>query len=299
MPANNLAKALADSPVLRGIVAKYGPPSEWPDQADGSSTPLQTANSERSASCRRCQGTSWVNRPEPKVPPATCRIPDHDHAREYCPTMNYRAVPCPECSAEDTSERTETLWRLSGVDLFEQERCTFARFDLAANPEMAGARNAARIWSEGDGRPFLVLWSEVKGLGKTHLAIAAAGGCIARGESVAYLVWPRYLDELRETMRRPNEGDERPPSLLAARRRAESYPAVILDDVAADKGSEWADEQLLSIVNERWRRGLRTLVTTNTDPSRLEERTRSRLMDARLSLVVACRGQDYRARRFA
>lgn len=203
---------------------------------------------------------------------------------------------------EPAEERVERLWRLSGIDEFERERCTFGAFELAANPEMDAAHEAAAAWGRGDGKPTLLLVGAERGIGKTHLAIAAARACIEREEPVAYLVVPKFLDDLRATQRPwiapspDNPAPVQPARLEDVRRRAECYPSIILDDFGADRGTDWAAEQLFTVTNERWRKGLRTLVTTNVTPDRIEARTRSRLVDWQRSAVVPCRGDDYRLR---
>ena len=201
----------------------------------------------------------------------------------------YRAAPCPACTttAPDADD-TDTLWRLSGVSDPERLRCTLMTWNRAV-PGMRAAFAAAADWGQGKGPPFLLLSSAQRGVGKTHLAIAAAAECIARGGAVRYLIVPQYLDALRSTQR-----PDATTRLDDARRPAETYPALVLDDLGAGRPTDWAEEQLFTIVNERWRRELRTFVTTNVAADAIEPRTRSRLTDARLGRVVVGTGSDYR-----
>jgi chromosomal replication initiation ATPase DnaA len=266
----NMGEALAKLPAIKLLIEKYGPVESWTAQ-----TPT-TPSSSASTTCERCQDQGYLNRPE-------------DNPNASVPI--YRAVPCPDCHEGRAAvlAQTERRWDMSGISVDERQRCTFPGFALHANPQMAPARNAALAWGRGDGPPFVVLTSSTRGLGKTHLAIAAAGTCIDRGQHVFYAVTPRFLDRLRATF-----GSESTERLLAVRGAAEAADALVLDDLGAGKSTEWADEQLFSILDWRWSRRQRTLLTTNLQPDQLEERIASRICDRTASLVLACAGRDYR-----
>src|SRR5215831_5102828 len=239
---------LADGlkPILTSLQKKHGPLRSWP-------TPQASA----SPRCARCQDQRWTLRPEPN-PVATVPI--------------YRAVRCSDCGDRATDEDvdiTESLWRISGISPRERQRCTLAGFDRRLNPEMRSAFAAAADWGQGRAPPFLLLSGPARGIGKTHLAIAAAAECIARGVAVRYAVVVRLLAELRATQR---PGSER--SLEQVRRPYETYPALVLDDLGNGDGSEWAHAQLFDLVNERWRQELPTLVTSNVRAEQDRKSTR-------------------------
>lgn len=262
----DIATGLA--PIIQHLETKYGPRANWPSPTD-SDVPKPY--------CPSCGDQGFVYR-----------------TRDIASPDFGKAFPCTACDGSETADdRTDRLWRISGIGNREKALCTFSAFDIAVNPDMRPAFMAAQKWGVGDGPPFLVLCGLV-GRGKTHLALAAASACITRGEAVAYHIVPNFLQALRDTMR-PARDDEPPPrSLSEVRRRAERYPAVILDDLGANKATDWADEQLYSVVNERWREARRTIITSNVPAARLEERLRSRILDTALSTVVECAGVDYR-----
>ncbi len=271
----DLAKAMAGIPAIQLLEEKYGPMASWPKpsaNAAGSSMPAS------SPTCRSCRDQGWILRP-------------YENPNASLP--NQRAIPCPDCGEGEAARiaQAERVWAVSGISAEERARCTFARFRLDQNPPMAAAWHAARRWSTGDGPPFLVLSGSTRGLGKTHLAIAAGGACITRGLHVTYAVVPRFLDRLRATY-----GQESTEGLLAVRGEAEAADALVLDDLGASKATEWANEQLFTVLDWRWSRSLRTLITSNLRPTELEERVASRICDRSLSLVIACSGNDYRLR---
>jgi DNA replication protein DnaC len=102
------------------------------------------------------------------------------------------------------------------------------------------------------------------GTGKTSLAMLVAQAADDAGRSVAVYSVPQLLSEIRGTYDRDSTG-----SYLDLFGRLCTVELLILDDLGAEKSSEWVLEQLYSIVNERWQSSGSVLVTTNApDPRR-------------------------------
>lgn len=204
-----------------------------------------------------------------------------------------RAVTCVGCNGLGSREAYLAYSRVyAGIPLRVWTECSFATFD----PHRAGADNsaakfAAFNWAD-EGlqvEPFLVL-SGSYGVGKSHLATAAARKLIEAGVHLLRVYsLPRLLDELRATQR---EGATR--SLDALRLEIADEPVLILDDLGAERRTDFGDEQLAAIIDHRWQNGMRTLITTNVAPAALEPRVRSRILDSRLSRVVPLSGPDQR-----
>ena len=103
------------------------------------------------------------------------------------------------------------------------------------------------------------------GTGKTSLAMLVAQAADAAGRSVAVYSVPHLLAEIRGTYDRDTSGY----SYLDLFDRLCTVELLVLDDLGAEKTSEWVLEQLYSIVNERWQSSGSVLVTTNApDPTR-------------------------------
>ena len=103
------------------------------------------------------------------------------------------------------------------------------------------------------------LWFEGPvGTGKTSLAILVAKAAKDAGRSYAVYPVPRLLAEIKRTFDR-DSGD----NYLAFFRRLCSVDVLVLDDLGAEKQTEWVLEQLYSIVNERWQDRRSIVVTTN------------------------------------
>jgi DNA replication protein DnaC len=100
------------------------------------------------------------------------------------------------------------------------------------------------------------------GTGKTSLAILVAKAVKDAGRSYAVYPVPRLLAEIKRTFDR-----DASDSYLGFFRRLCTVDLLVLDDLGAEKQTEWVLEQLYSIVNERWQDRRSIVVTTNVpDP---------------------------------
>ncbi len=116
------------------------------------------------------------------------------------------------------------------------------------------------------------------GTGKTSLAMLISKAAIEAGRSVAVYSVPHLLADIKETY---EDGSGR--SYLELFRRLCAVDLLHLDDLGAEKRTEWVLEQLYSIVNERWQDERSIVVTTNlTDLDELREQVGSRTV-SRLS----------------
>lgn len=199
--------------------------------------------------------------------------------------------PCPECRDE---RRKARLYVASGIpDIYwpgGAEPATFATFDLSLNPEMQRPYEVAREYYREDALPWLVLVGPA-GNGKTHLSKAIAITFMERLAPVRFWVVPAFLDRLRATFApdSPRDFDQEMAAL------AYLPDLVVMDDYGAQSPTPWANERLYLVLNMRYDRRLRTVITCNK-PAALErdERVRSRLYDTRVCQVVHCKGEDVR-----
>jgi DNA replication protein DnaC len=102
------------------------------------------------------------------------------------------------------------------------------------------------------------------GTGKTTLALLVAKAARDAGRSVAVYSMPLLFAELRNTF-----GEDSEDTHLAFFRRLSEVDLLVLDDVGAERQTEWVLEQLYSLVNERWQDQRSIVVTSNVpDPYR-------------------------------
>jgi len=117
------------------------------------------------------------------------------------------------------------------------------------------------------------------GTGKTSLAMLVARAAEKAGRSVAIYPVTRLLAEIRHTFDSQSGG-----SYMQLYRRVCSVDLLQLDDLGAERPTDWVREQLFSIVNDRWQDQRSIVVTTNVlDLDALREqvgaRTVSRLLE--------------------
>jgi DNA replication protein DnaC len=96
------------------------------------------------------------------------------------------------------------------------------------------------------------------GTGKTSLAMLVSKAALEAGRSVAIYSMPRLLSDIKETYE-----DRSETTYMQLFERLASVDLLHIDDLGAEKRTEWVLEQLYSIVNERWQNERSIVVTTN------------------------------------
>jgi DNA replication protein DnaC len=116
------------------------------------------------------------------------------------------------------------------------------------------------------------------GTGKTTLAMLVSKAALKAGRSVAIYSLPRLLNEIRETA----HGAER--SHVDLLDRLTAVDLLHIDDVGAERTTDWVLEELYSIVNARYEDERSMVITTNILDrealcEQISERTVSRLTE--------------------
>ena len=230
----------------------------------------------------------WTPRPpEPEV----CSI---------CKGAGYLRIPaltglseirqCECLRSEVAARRAETALDLSNLSAVAH--LTFEAFDATVPGVSIAYRDAKRYAENPVG--WLVLFGNV-GTGKTHLAASIGHVLLSAGRPVVFQITPRLLDHLRATFS--------PESTVGFDDTFEALKAVevlILDDLGAERATEWATEKLFQLVDHRYINRLPLVVTTNKRPEQFAgeagKRIASRLFDQGISTAVAMAGADYRQR---
>lgn len=129
------------------------------------------------------------------------------------------------------------------------------------------------------------------GCGKTHLAVAIMRHVLERFEAPSLFV---TVPGLLEAERRSYDGDGATGSIETAK----NAELLILDDLGAERGTEWTQEKLFYLINHRYAQGLPIVATTNFElqeaAQRIGPRSMSRLAERCTWLLVE--GEDYRLR---
>jgi DNA replication protein DnaC len=117
------------------------------------------------------------------------------------------------------------------------------------------------------------------GTGKTTLAMLVSKAALDTGHSVAIYSVPHLLAEIRDTY----DTDPGERSYMEFFRRLVAVDLLHLEDLGAEKRTDWVLEQLYSLINERYEEERSIVVTTNLSQRELEEqigqRTVSRIVE--------------------
>lgn len=154
--------------------------------------------------------------------------------------------------------------QLTGTDLvaFPEQIRVVRRFVGQVEENVDAGRG---IWIMGD-----------VGTGKTTLAMLVSKAALDVGKTVAIYSLPRLLNLIREAI-------EEDDGVVGFLDRLASVDLLHIDDVGAETRTDWALEQLYSIVNSRYEDERSIVMTTNLDPTKLSEqigaRTVSRLLE--------------------
>jgi DNA replication protein DnaC len=206
-----------------------------------------------------CDGSGWILGPEDVARPCECR--ERRMARRR---------------ARGVASAIPRKYRGVGFDRPPVS-------DMARNPASAPVFRAVRDYvdaiderlDEGEG---LWLMGDV-GTGKTTLAMLVSKAAVEAGRTVAIYSLPRLLARIRRTY----DAEAREQSYLEFFERLTSVDLLHIDDLGAEKRSDWVLEQLYAIVNERYETQRSIVVTTNLHQAELEEqigpRTVSRLVE--------------------
>ena len=141
------------------------------------------------------------------------------------------------------------------------------------------------------GHPFLTLLGQ-PGLGKTHLGCAIALEWLERGKTVLYYQVEGLLDALRDGYRLWEKGDHDGYHRLLS--FTHNCSLLILDDLGAQKETEWAAAKLDQIIDDRYINKKPLIVTSNLAMDRLPDRIADRFREG---VVIHLKGTSYRRQR--
>jgi len=204
-----------------------------------------------------CDGSGWILGPEDVARPCECRAQRlrKGRARGVASTIpaRYRGVSFDRPPVSDMARDLQTKAAVAEVRGFVDE--LEQRLDEGRG-----------LWLFGD-----------TGTGKTTLAMLISSAALEAGRTVAIYSLPKLLARIRRTYDAEPGGD----NYLSFFERLTSVDLLHIDDLGAEKRSDWVLEQLYALINERYETQRSILITTNLAHEDLEEqigpRTVSRL----------------------
>lgn len=193
----------------------------------------------------------------------------------------------------DLKQKREIEARFSISNLGERfAESTFDTFRQLPGTEKAldYCRSYANAFPDYGGDALLI-WGEY-GNGKSHLAAAVAHAVKEKGHTVVFQTMPELLERIRETFHdRKNKETEK--DIMYA---LQNCDLLVLDDIGAEKVTDWVQDVLFRIVDGRYRQKKPILYTTNLKPSELKDRVGPRIYDriVETSILVENKGTSFR-----
>ncbi|HEX3293615.1 MAG TPA: ATP-binding protein [Solirubrobacterales bacterium] len=219
-----------------------------------------------------CDGSGWILGPEDVARPCKCRAErlGRGRSRGISSTIpaRYRGVSFDRPPVSDMARDLQTKLAVSQVRAYIDD----------LDNQLAEGRG---LWVFGG-----------TGTGKTTLAMLISKAALEAGKTVAIYSLPKLLARIRRTYDSEPGGD----SYLSFFERLTSVDLLHIDDLGAEKRSDWVLEQLYALVNERYDSQRSMLITTNLQHDQLEEQIGSRTVSrlAQICEEVEIVGDDRR-----
>ena len=213
--------------------------------------------SDRACPLAVCDGSGWILGPEDVARPCECReqrlVRSRNRGVSSVIPARYRGVSFDRPPVSDMARDLQTKWAVQQIREYVD--------DLDAR--LASGKG---LWLTG-----------ATGTGKTTLAMLVSKAASEAGRSVAIYSLPKLLARIRRTYDSAPGAD----SYLEFFERLTAVDLLHIDDLGAEKRSDWVLEQLYALINERYEAERSIVVTTNLEFEQLEEqigpRTVSRL----------------------
>jgi DNA replication protein DnaC len=234
----------------------------------------QRSEPERACPLGVCDGSGWILGPEDVARPCECREQRLRRARSRGVASvipaKYRGVSFERPPVSDMARDFQTRAAVDDVRSYIDH--------IDANLDAGRG-----LWLMGG-----------TGTGKTTLAMLVSKCALEAGRSVAIYSLPKLLARIRRTY----DAEVGEDSYLQFFERLTSVDLLHIDDLGAEKRSDWVLEQLYSLLNERYEAERSILVTTNLDEGQLKDqighRTVSRLVEMCGDHMIPLHGEDRR-----
>lgn len=178
-------------------------------------------------------------------------------------------------------ERELLLKRLCFPEAEKMQGCTFANDD-GSNPKLTTvAKEYAEHFAEMKDKCMGLLFFGDTGVGKSYISACIANALLDKDIPVRMTNFERIANELWETKDKQGYMD-----------MLNRFDLLVLDDLAAEKSSEYMDSIVFNVIDSRLRAGLPIIVTTNLTRQELQSTSDMRKKRIYSRLFECCIPQE-------
>lgn len=202
------------------------------------------------------------------------------------PVKYRRPILCPTCKGVKVPPEQVMAGRRKAAGIPEAMalRMRLTTFMFASDDPIVSVYRHVQAWAN---QPSVgIFLTGHTGVGKTHLAVAAATVLAEAGVGVQFWEVRLLLEWLRQGVKDGDYQDRLD--------QARDCSALVLDDYGAERATDFGEDVVEGILFYRYDRELPFLVTTNMARRDLSPRLASRLSDGARVKVLECVGRDRR-----
>lgn len=212
-------------------------------------SPAASAAKAAASPCPKCADSGLVFNAQGLLVPCDCgKWEEHQRAARYAAAQ----IP--------------PRFRNKRLDSFEARRGENAQMEVKES-----AKQYARGFHEREHKGLLLRGST--GVGKTHIAVGILMEVLDKGMSGLYSNVTDLLSRLRDTY---NQGATDTEGAILD--ELDRVDLLVLDDLGAEKATEWVLDRLYLVINRRYENARPIIVTTNCDDAALRERVGARIV---------------------
>ena len=133
----------------------------------------------------------------------------------------------------------------------------------------------------------MYIFSDQRGSGKTMLACSIANSLKTndRDLTLKFIAAPAYMKKLKSSF---GEQDTARMNIRAKIREYYNCDILIIDDLGAEKRSDWSDSELFDLIDSRYTNKLPTIITSNKAIRELPEddRLKDRIYETTIAIAM-------------